>query len=353
MMPLVHSPSDRPTHDRARSEDITDLILDKSYQPSSSQHPYATSDVPKDVDADLHSMAPSRSGYNGTYSDGDSDEYDVQSVLESGYSRSRRVSLPSFDLPRRSTNITPDTLSPITHQFSDISDTPSLMSSRGSSRGSMISQFTPLTPSTAQFSFPSGSDHGHPLEVIEERFQEDHVTPLPHTSDLGIDVVSRSSPSKGKYATLPPSPTVIITPSAPTSVRKAPPAKLSLATPFRSTSMDTLTPKSATVLPIPGTPNSAFSRFFGGSSKKDVSQIDIASISSPSTGSSDKSFKAELKKAKKEEQKAKREQLAMRLKESSKQRAVAEDKLSLKSQEKKKKEPVVSMYGNVDGMFTM
>jgi hypothetical protein len=358
MTPVVHSPY-RPRHERAKSDDLSESVLGATYIPSSNRHPYAAEDVPEDVDEDTQSLAPSRYRYNPV--DSDVEDY---SDMETGYSR--RVSLPSFDLPRRSMSTTPDTMAASPHRLSASSDTPSLISSRGSSRGSLSSQFSPLTPSTSQFPF-SNSDNGHPLSVIEERYQED----LDYTNgiqseeddDFEIQIVSRISPMmKSKTLpsrTIPPSPTVVVTNSS-TFERKAPPAKLSIPNVFKSVSPDTLTPQSASFLSVPSTPSTpstistpsgpttALGRLFGGS-KKDIS---ATSQKSPKSASfSEKSFKAELKKAKKEEQRLKVEMLAIKLKENSKKRAEAVDQESIRSQEKRKKEPVVSMYGDGQAMF--
>ncbi|KAJ7600839.1 hypothetical protein C8J56DRAFT_911415 [Mycena floridula] len=252
--------------------------------------------------------------------------------------------------------------------------TPSLVSSASYSSLSSSSRSNPMSPSTPSSGFGHELPAGYPLTII----QEDHDGTRRVYGDLGsqnhYDRVVGSQESLDLISSPPPKSsatsqsTTTLKTSGTERFHSSSPAPFLLRTVDNGKrSVDTVRERIESVgssSPKMG----SFSRSQPNKGDTVRDRTESTGSTSPSTGAfsrllSNKSLvstpiqlldpkaaKAELKKQKKEESKARKEKLAHDLKERSKKAAA--DRASLNSSERKKKEAVVSMFGTADA-FTM
>jgi len=331
----IDAPMDRPRHERAQSEDLKEAIPDPSVHSP-------ISDDENDVDrtqGSIMSSSRSRVSYSSSYSYSQPSEYEL--VTADG--EVERVYLPpsptfpGFHLPRSRT--------------SALSDTPSLTSSRSS----VSSQLLPPTPgliSPAEY----GDSH---LPIIVEKQSENSEWERSSISghegmptlrisppDTLVDAWPKKkstlqwkmleSPREDEIAEEPlhtdsPSP---LTPSASDGF-SSPMSPLSPKTPISP--MTPLSPTSSAKI-------SSLARFM----KKDKGTRDSISSQVSQLPLDSKALKAEEKRRRKEEAKARTERLAEQLKARAKERAREADTSSV-STERKKKDPA-AMYGGIAGV---
>lgn len=242
----------------------------------------------------------------------------------------------AFHLPRpiiRST-YTSDSDHVSDSSYQDHSDTPSLVYSASQSSysgSSSRSAHSYASPSTPNSSF---------LSIIEENYDTSHRMYGSHISHN-----ERGGNSLGSRESLD-----FIQEAPKTADRTPKSAHTFFASTERGNSVDTLTDRTALSVPVsPASPRgSPLARLL----KKKDSQLSLPlemdmPYSQPTAALDAKALKAEQKRQRKEESKARKEQLAHDLKARALMRA-AQDKASLNSQEKKKKE-IVAMYGDPSG----
>ncbi|KAJ3877989.1 hypothetical protein F5051DRAFT_406893 [Lentinula edodes] len=329
----VDAPVDRPRHERAKSDET---ILDPSVHPP-------TTDDESDVDKHSSSISsPSRSrlSYASTYSQ--PSEFEL--VTADG--QIERVYLPpspsfsGFNIPRSRT--------------SAISETPSLASSR--SRSSYSSTSSHQLPPTPGIITPAEFADGTLLPVIVEKHSE------------GQEWSSNSSSEEISVLHISPPDTLVSSwPKQKSKLRwKVPisPRRDAITEevrrpdspgPWSPSFFDTLSPMSqnSPTTPSPTSPSTKTSPFSLFTKREKGSRSSLtSSISSQASQLplDNKTMKAEEKRRRKEEAKARTERLAEQLKAKSKERARMEaDNNSNFSAERRKKEPG-AMYGGIAGV---
>ncbi|KAJ3756496.1 hypothetical protein EV360DRAFT_95675 [Lentinula raphanica] len=337
----IDAPIDRPRHERAKSDDT---ILDPSAHSPISEN---ESDIDQHQDSILSSSSKStqsRVSYASSYSQ----PYEFELVNEDG--EIERVYLPpsplfpTSRLPRSRT--------------SAVSETPSLSSSRSRSSYSSTSSHQPPTPGYAT---PAEYSDSPALPVIVEKQSEGQDwSPNPSSDDISAlritppDTLMNSWPKqKSKLQwKVPKSPQQDARDAIVEEARR--PEKFSLSNPSFTDilPMSQNTPKSNHSLsPVsPSTKASPFSLF---SKKEKGSRASMSSSISHQISQlplDDKAMKAEEKRRKKEEAKARTERLAQELKARAKERArLQADNNSIISAERRKKEPG-AMYGGMAGV---
>ncbi|THV03850.1 hypothetical protein K435DRAFT_239748 [Dendrothele bispora CBS 962.96] len=390
---FVGEPSSRPRHDRAKSHDLHDAILDPSIPPPEPESDNLDDGYAASIDS------------SNRWSNQGSLHAPTEFELLSPSGEVTRVYLPStptyppFHLPIRQNR-----QQSFPGYHGDTSDTPSLMSS--TSRSSYSSLHTsPISPGvTTPVDYPESV----PLPAIRERQFESHElennwpvrspvaisTQRPHDPwpkqksmiDFGSDDTttlkdSRIGEPKPTRPLLPPlvvddnkpSSIVPISSESETSpVTFASPRQLSASpTPFSASrsppvlSSPVTSPPPMSASPLPASPSllpsstqkeqssSSFTRFL---KKKSTEAPASDSKSIKSAKSQDKldakAVKAQEKKWKKEVAKARTENLAAQLKESARKREqAAADATSTRSSERKKKGDDAAMWGGMVGML--
>ncbi|KAJ4472374.1 hypothetical protein C8R41DRAFT_591801 [Lentinula lateritia] len=329
----IDAPIDRPRHERAQSDET---ILDPSI------HSPTTDD---ESDVDKHStsiLSPSRSrlSYASTYSQ--PSEFEL--VTADG--QIERVYLPpspsfsGFNIPRSRT--------------SAISETPSLASSR--SRSSYSSTSSHQLPPTPGIITPAEFADGNLLPVIVEKQSEGQEW----SSNSSSEEISalRVSPPDTLVSSWPKQKSILrwkvpISPrrDAITEEVRRPDSPGQWSPSF----FDTLTPTSqdSPTTPSPTSPSTKTSPFSLFTKREKGSRSSLTSSISSQVSQlplDNKAMKAEEKRRRKEEAKARTERLAEQLKAKSKERARMEaDNISNFSAERRKKERG-AMYGGIAGV---
>uniref|UniRef100_A0A0W0FUG0 Regulatory protein ral2 n=1 Tax=Moniliophthora roreri TaxID=221103 RepID=A0A0W0FUG0_MONRR len=312
LVPTINQPMERPTHDRAKSGD-SGLFVDLSatartssadeWRHLSSQAPLIrTSSVSSEGHYDLHSP------------DGHVDR--VYLPPSPAY--------PSFHLPLNQSRTPRVDTDGHSH---DTSDLPSLTSSTSRSSLNSSKRHSPLTPATLVIPPEYTYSEPSPLSIIEEQGQEEHYWRHGEYRSLS----TQRSFSESEEHSLP----------------KAWPTKKSVIewnyqTPPSLTTLDSQSPEpiSPPASITSPTKSSSFSRLLrrekGGN---------FGNITQTKLPLDNKALKAEEKRRKKEEAKARTEKLAMDLKRRQEERKkAASDRLSVSSAERKKKE-MATLYG--------
>jgi hypothetical protein len=328
----VGTPADRPRHERAQSEDILEAIPDPSIS-------FPVSDDENDVDRPQGSILSSRSRISSqssySYQPSEYELVTADGEIEKVYLPPSPV-YPGFHLPR-----------------SRVSDTPSLVSSRSRSSysSSTSSHLLPPTPGLT-----SPAEYGeHPLPVIAEKQSESPE--WERSSDSGYrgslplhispPVVLADAWPKKKSNLQWIVPENEITEESIHS-RSQSPVSFTFSD-SNSTLTSPLSPRTPTTPQTPLSPTStvkisSLARFM----KKDNSSRSSISTQASHLPLDSKAVKAEEKRRRKEEAKARTEKLAEQLKARAKERARAADASSI-STERKKREPG-AMYGGLAGV---
>ncbi|KAJ4481981.1 hypothetical protein J3R30DRAFT_3285643 [Lentinula aciculospora] len=332
----IDVPIDQPRHERAKSDET---ILD----------PYIHSPVSDDEsDADKHqSSILSSSQLRVSYASSYSQPSEFELVAADG--EIERVylplspSFPGFHIPQ--------------YRASAVSETPSLTSSR--SRSSYSSTSSHQLPSTPGIITPAEYSDGPPLPVIVEKQSEGQEWSS-NSSSEEISALRISPPNslvnswpkqksklQWKVSKSPRRDTITEEPRQPASPGPLSPSFSDTLSPVSPNSPRTPSPLSPTSPPTKTSPFSLFTKREKGSRSSVSSSISSQVSQLPLDN---KTMKAEEKRLKKEEAKARTERLAQQLKTRAKERARAEaDNNSTISIERRKKEPG-AMYGGIAGV---
>lgn len=319
----IDAPLDRPQHIRAQSIYIEDTIIDPSIHS-------VTSDDETDIDksqGSLLSSSRSRISYSSSYSTPPS-EYE----LVSSDGEIERVYLP------------PSPIYPGFHLPRSRNDAPSLISSRShSSYSSSSSHLLPPTPGLV-----SPADEAYALPVITESENQEWERFSISSEDLCIsppDALVDAWPRKPSnlqwiLTNSPQDDEIVEEPIQPDSPGLlSPSVSDSLASP-----MSPLSPKTPAT-PLSPTKISSFARFM----KKDKGSRTSVSSAFSQLPLDSKAMKAEEKRLRKEEAKARTERLAEQLKARAKEPTRSIGDSSSISTERNKKEPH-AMYGGLAGI---
>ncbi|KAJ3747105.1 hypothetical protein DFH05DRAFT_1414266 [Lentinula detonsa] len=338
----IDAPVDRPRHERAKSDET---ILDPSVHSP-------TSEDESDSDKHQNSILSSRKSTQSRVSYASSYSQLSEFELVTAEGEIERVYLP------------PSPFFPTSHmprsRTSAISETPSLTSSR--SRSSYSSTSSHHLPTTPGFVSPAEYSDGTPLPVIIEKHIEGQEWSIHPSSDkippLRIsppDTLINSWPKqKSKLQwKVPKSPRK----DAKDAITEEP-CQSDSPGPLSPSSSDSCSPTSQNSPRTPhslspASPSTKTSPFYLFSKKEKVSRSSVSSSISNQVSQlplDDKTMKAEEKRRKKEEARARTERLAQQLKARAKENARIEaDNNSIVSAERRKKEPG-AMYGGIVGI---
>ncbi|KAF5382281.1 hypothetical protein D9757_008441 [Collybiopsis confluens] len=344
----IDAPSDRPQHDRAKSDEFTETFVDPAFY-----SPISDDESDNEGPHDYTSSMPSRQSHSSLYSAySQPSEYELvtsDGEIEKVYLPPSPV-YPGFHLPR--------------YRSSSNSETPSLASSRSRSSYSSTSSGL-LLPPTPGLASPAEFADGHALPIIIEKQENPDWDRSPRSTDgdsfSPVDTLITSWPKqKSKLQWKVPNkanrPQDIIVeeprrPASPTPPPSPAYSVSSLAYPITPSTPSTpsffLSPTSPTFSTTTKKSNT-FSRLL---KKQDrfPSSDSTASLASQISQLplDNKALKAEEKRRKKEETKLRTERLAAELKARAKERVRAEaDNVSTTSTERRKKEPG-AMYGGL------